>query len=474
MSKLHDRLAAIKEEATELRDELRSLVDADELTEEQEARFAELTADDSDEQANPIRALERERADVEKRLAILEAADNVSNLEVGEDRGAAPQFQKKQDPYEDRLDGPPGELRGRALKAVEETNSFELEDRNKERITHILERKDDKYGNIAKLVLATGSRDYKEAWTKAITGREMALTDKERSLLARAMSQTDGSGGFAIPFPIDPTLIQVGDGSSNPFRQISRVEQITTDTWQGLASTQMTASWDAEAAEVSDDTTTYTQPQVTAHKAAAFVPASIEIVGDYPNLVGDLGVLFEDAKMRLEATAFATGTGSGQPFGIVTAIDGTGNDISSAATDTFAVGDVYTVHETLGPRYRDRATWVANVAIINDIRQFGTADSHAFSVHLTEDAPLRVLGRPIVESSAMDGSITALADNNVLVLGDFSNYLIADRVGFNVEFIPHLFATGNNRPDGQRGFYAYWRVGADSINDDAFVLLNVT
>jgi len=466
--KLVTRLAEVKDEAAELRDEFQSLIDAEELTEDQESRLAELSSDES-----PIQALLEERQEIEARLKVLDDASNLANLEVGEDR-SAPQFKKStDDPYTASIKSR-SELRGAALKAVEDTSSYEVNDANKERVTHLLENKDDRHGTIAQLVLATGSRSYKDAWAKAITGRDMLLTNDERQLLGRAMSLTDGSGGFAVPFPIDPTLIQLGDGSSNPFRQISRVEQITTDSWQGVASTELSASWDGEATEVSDDTTTFTQPQVVAHKAQAFVPASIEIAGDYPGLADDLGILFADAKDRLEATAMATGSGSSQPFGIVTAIDGTGNDVSSAATDTFAVGDVYTLHETLGPRYRDSGTWVANVAIINDIRQFGTADSHAFSVHLTEDAPLRILGRPIVESSAMDGSVTALADNNVLVFGDFRNYLIADRVGFNVEFIPHLFATGNNRPSGQRGFYAYWRVGADSINDDAFALLNVT
>jgi predicted phage gp36 major capsid-like protein len=43
-----------------------------------------------------------------------------------------------------------------------------------------------------------------------------------------------------------------------------------------------------------------------------------------------------------------------------------------------------------------------------------------------------------------------------------------------VEFIPHLLHTSNNRPSGQRGWYAHYRVGADSVNDAAFKLLNVT
>ena len=41
---------------------------------------------------------------------------------------------------------------------------------------------------------------------------------------------------------------------------------------------------------------------------------------------------------------------------------------------------------------------------------------------------------------------------NLLVVGDFSNFLVAQRAGMSVELIPHLFATGNNRPSGQRGW----------------------
>ena len=37
---------------------------------------------------------------------------------------------------------------------------------------------------------------------------------------------------------------------------------------------------------------------------------------------------------------------------------------------------------------------------------------------------------------------------------DFENYVIADRLGMTVEFIPHLFGTANQRPTGQRGLLA--------------------
>ena len=66
----------------------------------------------------------------------------------------------------------------------------------------------------------------------------------------------------------------------------------------------------------------------------------------------------------------------------------------------------------------------------------------------------------------------ATEDNFVLAFGNFDNYVIADRVGMSIEFIPHLFG-GNQRPTGQRGWYAYYRVGANVVDPGAFKVLNV-
>lgn len=491
MDKLNERFREIAEEAEKLDEELRVLMETNPFDQEAfdaaQARSEELTKENT--------ALELRKAQFEARAAELEkirkAGEKAENRINGDGAKTVNLNRDLGDVYDlSDLRGygaqRASELRSRALTAVEKTSDWEFENnrsakasKSKERIAWLLEHKDDRNSTIANLVLATNSPAYKSAWTKAVTDRKEFLTSKEKEVLARAMSLTDGSGGFAVPMPIDPTLIQLGDGAASGVRGVARVEPITVDVWRGLASTELTASWDAEAAEVSDDTTTFTQPTVTVHKAAAFVPASIEVAADYPDLVGDLGELFTDAKDRLEATAFALGTGSGQPFGIVTALDGTASEITSTTTDTFAIGDVYRTFEALGPRYRQAGVgsqaWTSNIAILNLIRQFGTANNyHGFTVDLTAGGVPAILGRPWFELSAMDGTITALSDNNILVVGDWRNYLIADRVGFSVEYIPHLFATANNLPSGQRGWYAYWRVGADSINDGAFTLLNVT
>ena len=129
---------------------------------------------------------------------------------------------------------------------------------------------------------------------------------------------------------------------------------------------------------------------------------------------------------------------------------------------------------SLPARYRGNAAWLASNLFYNRARQFDTAGGSALWAQLGDGRPANLLGYPIAEAEDMDGVINATADNYMAVFGDFSNYVIADRIGMTIEFIPHLFGTTNGRPTGQRGWFAYYRTGADSVNDAAFRLLNVT
>jgi predicted phage gp36 major capsid-like protein len=52
--------------------------------------------------------------------------------------------------------------------------------------------------------------------------------------------------------------------------------------------------------------------------------------------------------------------------------------------------------------------------------------------------------------------------------------VIARRIGFTIEMIPHLFATGNNLPSGQRGLFGYARNGSAVVDETAGALLNLT
>lgn len=473
-------------------DELERLSAKDALTPEDEVSFAELTRefDETNEYAKKLaRTAERARVkSVRDALAVgAVQVERTTDASAGYDRDAILEpdsiedcrFRNPWDLSEVRTFGRDkgevdGEMLSRAKAAIDKMPG--TKDTVRDAAHRILESTVDKPAALARQILATSSPAYLRAWSKMARNAPHTLSaDEMRAMDAvRAMSLTDASGGYLVPFQLDPTVIITSDGSRNDVRKVARQVVATGDVWNGVSSGQVNWSWDAEAAEVSDDATTFAQPTVPVYKAAGFVPISVEALEDEANVTAEVAKLLAFGKDDLEAAAFATGTGSGQPTGIIVALTGGASVVASATTDTFAAADVYALESALPARYRAMASFLANKAIYNRIRQFDTGGGAQLWERIGAGQPAELLGRPALEAEDMDGTITALADNLVLLLGDFSNYVIADRVGMSVEFIPHLFHTSNNRPSGSRGWYAHYRVGADSVNDGAFRLLNVT
>jgi HK97 family phage major capsid protein len=74
------------------------------------------------------------------------------------------------------------------------------------------------------------------------------------------------------------------------------------------------------------------------------------------------------------------------------------------------------------------------------------------------------------EVSTMTGTVAAAS--KILCLGDPQYFLIVDRIGLNVEAIPHTFGS-NMRPLGQRGLWAMWRNSSAVLSANAFRVLVV-
>jgi HK97 family phage major capsid protein len=475
----------------EITTELERLNELDTLTPEDESYFDELT----EEFTRTDEHRKRMERDVQL-AAVRSAAEGIGSFRV--ERGApAPsgdydrdsilepdsvedhRYRNPWDMSEVRTFGRPveevnTELRSRALAAIEKMPV--ATDDVRQAATKIIEEFDSKDAKLSRFALLTSSPAYVRAWSKMARNEQHLLSADESRAMSevRAMSLTDAAGGYLVPFQLDPTVIITSNGSYNQIRQVARQVVATGDVWNGVSSGAVAWSWDAEAAEVSDDATTFAQPTVPIYKAAGFVPISIEALADADNVTAEVGRLLAFGKDELEGAAFTTGTGVAQPTGIVTALAGSASEINAAADDTFALADVYTIQGALPARYRARASWLANNSIYNLVRRFDTNGGAALWERLGADRPGLLLGRPALEAEGMDASVTTVGavSNLILVFGDFSNYVIADRIGTTVEFIPHLMGA-NRRPTGQRGWYAYTRMGADSVNDAAFRLLDV-
>jgi HK97 family phage major capsid protein len=113
---------------------------------------------------------------------------------------------------------------------------------------------------------------------------------------------------------------------------------------------------------------------------------------------------------------------------------------------------------------------VASRTILNKIRQFDTYGGSSFWSDLSGDAPAQLLGSPVYESSSMVATTTT--GSNVLLLADFSQFVIVDRIGTVISYNPTLTGT-NGRATGQAGWFAYKRTSSDLLNTDAGRILKL-
>ena len=320
-------------------------------------------------------------------------------------------------------------------------------------------------------IAARSTDAYTSAFGKLMTGRELFLTDEERIAINVG---TNTQGGFLVPTHLDPTMILTNSGSSNAIRALARVVTLTNArTWNGVSTAGSDFSWDAELAEVSDDSPVFAQPSIPTHVAAGFVMASYQAFEDIENLGSEVAMVLADGRDRLEAAAHATGTGSGQPTGIFTACDANTNvEITSTTAATIGLIDLQALRRAVPVRYRGRSSWVMNPVYADAIKALGTAVSASFSTDITEGNSGTLLGSPLIESDEAPATQTTTVRDNEIVVGDFSQYVIVDKPGSTtLDFIPNLFNTANNLPDGRRGWYARFRSGANVTNVLAFRLL---
>jgi len=477
------RLDALRDDVAFLESELRSI--------HQGAEERSLNDDENQRFTDGMwlrNALIAEGIELEKRLQkVQEFATQPANREHGDGTRDAG-FQVRQDPgdpFEYRTAGtrnddgenwhipaePAEELRSRALTAIEQAPM--MTDEQRQVATELVER--DGKGHKAQWILDHGSPEYHEAFRECL--RNPVRPNLSRFSERAALSLTGANGGYFMPFTLDTSVILTNSGTVNPFRQIARQVTTTTKEWNGITSAGVTAEWVAEATQVADASPTFGQPNIPVHKADAYVQASIEVIADTA-VSGELTGLIQDAKDRLESTAFAVGSGSGQPTGIVTNLQLTtasrvaGSSGAAGAADLVAA-DIYALDADLPPRHRPNASFVANKAIWNKVRQFGTSNTyHAFWTDFGGGTPPNLIGYPVYEASAMDSTIVSGSNDDIIILGDFRNYVIVDRMGIEMAYEP-LVKGAQGRPTGEVGWVAFWRVGGESVNDDAFRMLRV-
>ena len=329
----------------------------------------------------------------------------------------------------------------------------------------------------AQHLLVFGSAHYERAFAASVRQAQGGLVGQLDADALRAMAAADRyrelnvsngtEGGLQVPTHLNPTLRLMNKDSQDGVSGLARHETLVSgaNTWNGVSSAGISVEYPTspnEAAEVAEATVAMVDLSVPTHKGDIYVEATIE----YDQDVGagsQLGSLFDDAMERNSASIFVSGTGVDQPSGIATELDAISN--SEVSVDTTLVIDEQDIRDLkfveLPAGFRGAASWVMNDAIRSHIQAFSPAGQGAlFTADLRDGYFERLLGSPVYAATALSADTTpGAATDKVVILGDFSNYVIVHKLDATLEYIQNVMGS-NQRPTGKRGWVLWFRHGA--------------
>jgi HK97 family phage major capsid protein/HK97 family phage prohead protease len=369
-----------------------------------------------------------------------------------------------------------GALRDNAMRSIEQASYPHPASRPDEARTHIanlLDYKDTPQKELAQRILVTGSPIYRRAFNKRLLGASLS---PEEERVANAVVGTTTTGGYMVPYQFDPTIVPIGTWTSiNPYRQYCTIEQLVgANVWKAVASGPVTATRTTEAAATTENAPTYETQEITVKRVQAQVTFSIETEQDRPDFASSIATLLNEAKDTEEENAFTLGDGSGSaPFGMG-GVHGTTNgfwtllDTNGAAV---AKTDLGLAEAALPLRWRMNAHWFFCRGMIRTVQAFETAYGELFNgqyyggvgnpaSNRFGNTGLQLLGYPVIETPSVPNTPSTVSTLWGM-FGDPKQFIIVDRVGMNIELIPHVFGAAQGiLTTGQRAIYAMWRNSA--------------
>jgi HK97 family phage major capsid protein len=205
--------------------------------------------------------------------------------------------------------------------------------------------------------------------------------------------RTEGGGPMPIPTVNDTTNVGslIGEGVTVGTQDLA-LGQLVLDAWK------------------------YTSKSVL---------VSVELMQDNSiNLPALLGRLLGERIGRIQNTHFTTGTGTGQPNGVVTAA--TFAQATTGNTTAITLTNLMTLYHSVDPSYRDGpgTKWMMNDNSLLKVKlMLDSQGKPIWLPGLVDRAPDTIMGSPYVINQDM-ASMTISAKS--ILFGDFSKYWIRD------------------------------------------------
>lgn len=333
-------------------------------------------------------------------------------------------------------------------------------------------------------VRATMQPEYRTAWLNYIKvrGDRTALPGPEQAALSEGVSE---AGGYLVP-PDVAAEIMARRADASVMRRVATVRQTSRNVYQIPAVTANSTSGSIYSSGFvggvvgetpssnTDSGPTFQQFEIGVKKFEAFTKVSNDLIADAASDL--LAFLAADGGRNLglvEDYYFISGDGTAlQPLGLLNSglttgdVEGSTSDtISNTVSNAGSAPKITALSYLVPAQYTGNAAWLMSRTTKGDIHALVGADGRpwwqdASAAGGAAGAPSTLAGFPVFESPFMPSDGTNA--NKVLVVGDMSAYIIADRAALSV-----VIDTSNLIGSDQTQIFIRSRAGGGLWNTDA-------
>jgi HK97 family phage major capsid protein len=313
-----------------------------------------------------------------------------------------------------------------------------------------------------------------DALRAMLTGGLGALNAKQReAMFARvnpdiraAMSTTTATeGGYTVATEFSRTLIEAMK-AAYAVRSVASTIQTSTGAQMLFPTADSTAEEGEIVGQNASATlgeTTFGQASMDVFKySSKSIALPFELLQDSMfNVESYIQNLLNLRIGRIHNKHHTTGTGSGQPRGIVTAA-AAGKVGTTGSATTVSYDDLVDLEHSVDPYYRSAGKWMMHDDTLKALRKLKDTQGRPIFVPGYEQgnpggAPDRLLGREIIINQNMP---VMAANAKSILFGDFSKYLIRDVMDTTLFRMTDSAYTLK----GQVGFVAFQRSGANMVD----------
>lgn len=302
------------------------------------------------------------------------------------------------------------------------------------------------------------------ALIRSVEGGTSGLSTDQRKVLAEMRAQSVGTttaGGYTVPEGFEAQIIE----SMVAFGGIANVANVlNTATGNDLPfitndDTGNSGALLAENTQDSEQDLTLGQITLGAYKyTSKIIRVSNELIQDNAvNLESYIAKKFGERLGRITSAHYATGTGTAQPNGLMTAAT-VGKTAASATALTY--DELLDLKHSVDPAYRGNARWAFNDSTFKAIKQLKDSQNRPLWM---PDYVNGAAGTIDGDQYVIDQGIASMAINALAAAyGDMDNYQIRMVQGFQMVRLVERYADFH-----QVGFLAFMRTDADLLDTAA-------